>query len=98
AMRKTNLWLPLAAGLVGAGVALLFAPRSGKETREQIRHKAENVQSKAKEKVEKGRDKAMHMKDRMADTVQAVKRRGQDNAIETKDSLHRNIGQSWEEK
>lgn len=33
----------LVGGLVGAGVAMLLAPKSGKETREQIRGMAEEV-------------------------------------------------------
>ncbi len=34
-------------GLIGAGVALLIAPMTGKETREQIRGLAENAKGKA---------------------------------------------------
>jgi gas vesicle protein len=36
-------------GLVGAGVALLLAPRAGKETRERIKGLAEDVREKAEE-------------------------------------------------
>ncbi len=34
-------------GVIGAGVALLFAPKSGRETRELIKEKAETVKEKA---------------------------------------------------
>lgn len=33
----------LAGGLLGAGLALLFAPQSGKKTREQIKDLAEDM-------------------------------------------------------
>ena len=57
----------LLGGLVGAGVALLFAPSSGNETRRRIRELAddaidmaddyvEQVKSKVTSSVEKGKD------------------------------------------
>ena len=39
-------------GLAGAGAALLFAPQSGKETREQIQQKTIELRDQAAEKVE----------------------------------------------
>ena len=45
-------------GLVGAGVALLMAPKSGTETRQKIRELAEEVKEKAEEYVGTARDKA----------------------------------------
>ena len=39
-------------GLAGAGAALLFAPQSGKETREQIQQKTVELRDQAAEKVE----------------------------------------------
>lgn len=38
-----NLSTVLAAGAVGAGVALLFAPQSGEKTRRLIRRKTEDL-------------------------------------------------------
>lgn len=38
-------------GLIGAGVALLFAPKPGKETREKIRGLAEEAIEKAEEVI-----------------------------------------------
>lgn len=38
-------------GLAGAGAALLFAPQSGKETRDQIQQKTVELRDQAAEKV-----------------------------------------------
>lgn len=47
----------LLGGLVGAGVAFLFAPRSGEETRRKIKELTDDVKQKAEDYVEqvKGR-------------------------------------------
>lgn len=37
--------------LVGAGIALLFAPQSGEETQEEIKERAKHLRSAAEEKV-----------------------------------------------
>lgn len=50
------LLAPLIAGMVGAGLALLLAPRSGKETREKIRDSANNMKSQAEENLLNARD------------------------------------------
>ncbi|MBI5211861.1 MAG: YtxH domain-containing protein [Nitrospirae bacterium] len=47
----------LAGGLVGAGVALLLAPQSGKKTRKQIREFADDVKEQASEYAEKVKEK-----------------------------------------
>jgi len=47
----------LLGGLVGAGVALLLAPRSGKETREQIKALADDVREKAECYAEQAKQK-----------------------------------------
>jgi len=47
----------LLGGVVGAGLALLFAPLSGRETRERIRDLAEEVKEKAEGAIDEIRDK-----------------------------------------
>jgi gas vesicle protein len=47
----------LLGGIVGAGMALLFAPKSGHETRQNIRNFAEDVREKAKDYVDDVKDK-----------------------------------------
>jgi gas vesicle protein len=44
-------------GLIGAGVALLFAPKSGKETREKIKELAVEAKDKAEEVIEQVKGK-----------------------------------------
>lgn len=56
-MRGNNsagfMFLPfLFGGLLGAGIALLLAPESGRKTRRRIRNLAEEVREKAEDCVE----------------------------------------------
>lgn len=44
-------------GLIGAGIALLLAPRTGKETREKIKGLAGEVKEKVEEVVEEIKEK-----------------------------------------
>jgi gas vesicle protein len=46
----------LVGGLVGAGIALLLAPKSGKELRKDIRDISSNTKEKIVTTVEKGRE------------------------------------------
>jgi gas vesicle protein len=45
----------LVGGVVGAGIALLLAPKSGKELRKDIRNMATDTRDKIVETVEKGK-------------------------------------------
>jgi gas vesicle protein len=45
-------------GLIGAALGILFAPKSGKETREDIARKTEELVNKAKEEYEKAVEKS----------------------------------------
>ena len=47
----------LFGGIVGAGLAFLFAPKSGSETRQRIRELAEDVRDKAKDYAEDVKEK-----------------------------------------
>lgn len=47
----------LLGGLMGAGVALLLAPKSGRETRQRIRDLADEVKVKAEDYVEQAKGK-----------------------------------------
>ncbi|MBI4684641.1 MAG: YtxH domain-containing protein [Nitrospirae bacterium] len=47
----------LLGSIVGAGIALLLAPQSGRETRQKIRELADDVKDKAEDYVEKAKGK-----------------------------------------
>ena len=84
------------AGLgIGAVVALLFAPRSGKETRDLIAqraeegrdfvvNKAEEMRRQAEDAVEKGRDLVNKQKDLLSAALEAGKQTYQDEKSKTK--------------
>ncbi len=74
----------LLGGVVGAGLALLMAPQSGRETREKIKEMAEDAKEKAarytgqaKEKfsstVEKGKDFVEEKKNLISTAIEAGK-------------------------
>ncbi len=44
-------------GLIGAAIGILFAPKSGKETRQDLSLKADELLAKAKEEYEKASEK-----------------------------------------
>jgi gas vesicle protein len=78
------------AGLgIGAVVALLFAPRSGKETREFIVQKAEEgrdfvvtrseeIRKQAEEALDKGKDMVAKQKEQLSAALEAGKQAYQD--------------------
>jgi gas vesicle protein len=45
-------------GLIGVALGILFAPKSGKETREDIARKADELSGKAKEEYQKAMEKS----------------------------------------
>jgi gas vesicle protein len=59
----------LFGGLVGAGVALLMAPKPGKETREKIKELAEDAKGKAETLVDQVKGKAEVLVDQVKDTM-----------------------------
>ena len=52
----SGIALFLLGAAVGAGVALLFAPQSGEDTRAQLRRGARKMKRKARDLAETGRD------------------------------------------
>jgi gas vesicle protein len=53
----------LLGGVVGAGLALLFAPQSGRETREKIRELADDVKGKATDYAHQAKEKVSSLVD-----------------------------------
>jgi gas vesicle protein len=79
----------------GAGIAagLLFAPRKGDETREQIRQKALEARSKMQENMQK-------QKDAVSDSVDSAKQavhEGKEALIDAKDTAKTRVRQAKEE-
>jgi gas vesicle protein len=84
------------AGLgIGAVIALLFAPRSGQETRDMIVQKAEEgrdfvvtkteeFRKQAEDAVEKGKDLVSKQKELLSAALEAGKQAYQDEKIKTK--------------
>ncbi len=81
----------LVGGLIGAGVALLMAPRSGEETRAEIRNKAMEYRDHTKdvvnETVSQAKSKAGDLKDGVLEKAEDLKRRGKQTAAQQLDHL-----------
>ena len=78
---------------LGAGIALLFAPRSGEETRRMIGHRARRTGDRMREAAADVADnvtaQANEMRDRLAERVGAARaavRRGQDHVLDAVDA------------
>jgi len=79
---------------VGVGIGMLFAPKSGQETRELLKNKAgegtdflkqrgADVKQSAAEWVDKGKDALGRQKDSLADAVEAGKQAYRDAVAQT---------------
>ena len=81
----------LVGGLIGAGVALLMAPRSGEETRAEIRDKAMEYRDRTKdvvnETVSQARSKAGELKEGVLEKAEDLKRRGKQTAAQQLDHM-----------
>jgi len=91
----TNLGFFLAGLGIGAVLALLFAPRSGKETREYIAGKAEegrdyvkakseDLRRQAEDAVEKGKDLVTKQKELLSAALEAGKQAYQEEKAKAK--------------
>ena len=69
-------------GLVGAGVALLTAPRSGEETRAMIREKSIEMKDQAVKSIEETRERAGELAQTGKERVAEMTKRGQEAIAE----------------
>jgi len=61
--------LLVTGGLIGATLGILYAPRSGRETREEIRHSAEGLAKKAKGQYDGACQRIVNMAGRQKESI-----------------------------
>ncbi len=106
-----NMWLPVAAGLLGAGLALLFAPRSGRDTRAQLKTKATDLKeqaedglSSARETLDKSLNEAKDLRDRLTAAITQTGKKAKQEMEDLREGVaaRRNDNESvltnWEEE
>ena len=72
--KERSVLIPfLVGGLVGAGVALLLAPKSGKELRKDITDIAANARDKVVTAVERGKERYVESTEAVKNAVEAAK-------------------------
>src|SRR4051812_36531338 len=91
------------SGLAGAGIALLVAPRSGRETRARIRSRTQDLKeemgdkvSSARESLEQGLDQARDVKTRLRRGLTSKARKAKEAAEEENERLSSPTISSWE--
>ncbi len=69
-----SILIAFAAGaIVGAGIALLYAPQSGEETRRMLTEKADELKRNAKDGLEHGKETLKSKRDQLAAAIEAGK-------------------------
>jgi gas vesicle protein len=72
--KYSSIFVPfLVGGLVGAGVALLLAPKSGKELRKDIKDLASDTREKLTTNIDKGKDLYVETKSAVMNAIEAGK-------------------------
>lgn len=99
--RQNTLLVTLLAGVAGAGIGMLFAPRSGKESRQRMREAAVE----AKHDVAEGLESAKEQLDEKMDKIHAAKnkllgniRKKKSDMTEDDKSLESPIIRAWDEE
>lgn len=64
-------------GLIGAGTALLLAPRSGRRTRRKLRHAAEDLGDRAEESLEHAAEDARRYAEEARRAAERINPRGE---------------------
>jgi gas vesicle protein len=80
------MWLMIGAA-VGAGIALLYAPKTGRETRKLLRRKAEDAKESILETSEQLRDKVADTGETLRDAGRDIYRKATAAAAEAADVL-----------
>ena len=87
--RMAGALMLVAGGIIGAGIALLFAPQSGKATRKDIGRYARKAKRRAEDIVEDFSDNVSKMVDAAGETAEDILDRGKDLAYEAKKDILR---------
>lgn len=72
----------LLGGVVGAGIALLYAPASGAETRKRIKEGVSGARDMAEEKLDEAKEKLDEVKETLAEGAGKVKKMFEDKKAE----------------
>ncbi len=83
----------LVGGLVGAAFALLYAPKSGRETRKDIAKTAKRIKKESVHLVEDAIDSINDFAGDMKDRVEEIIERGRDLSDSAKKEVIRNLEQ-----
>jgi gas vesicle protein len=86
----------VAGGIIGAGVALLFAPQSGERTRRDITRYSKKVRRKAEEVVEDFADSVSDMVETVSEKAEDLLDKGRDMSYEAKKELVKVIEEGQE--
>ena len=81
----------VAGGIIGAGVALLFAPQSGKKTRRDIKRYSRKVRRETEDAIEEFSGNVMDMVETVGEKAEEILDRGKDLAHDAKKDLLRAI-------
>lgn len=99
--QRNPLVVPILAGLAGAGIALLFAPRSGRETRNQLETSTQESMDAARDRVNSGLAQAREMKDRLQSAAESTGRKARQeiDKLKKKDQQQESpMTNSWEQE
>jgi len=81
----------LAGGCIGAAVALLFAPKTGEETRELLGGKAKQGAEVLEQKVTAGREKIQEKKEEVTGVISEKIEKGKETVAKQKEQLNQAI-------
>lgn len=84
---KVGALMLVAGGIIGAGLALLFAPQSGERTRKDIVRYSKKVRRKAEGVVDDFADTVSEMVDTVTEKAEDILDKGKDMAYEAKKDL-----------
>lgn len=73
--------------LIGAGAALLLAPRSGAETQDEIRRRVTRIRNEAEGRVNGARDTVTRTRDRFFDQFDSVRSTVEEQANRARDAV-----------